>query len=71
MSFYDLSPNKRIKLVGQIETDIYQDLTDQSSKNIRRYFSDDDTYIRKSAYLSVGRIYFRYSQIQKIGLGGV
>ncbi len=64
MSFYDLSPDKRIKLVEQIETDIYQDLTSNSSKNIQKYFSDKDTYIRKSAYITVGRIYSKYAQIK-------
>jgi HEAT repeat protein len=65
MSFYDLSPDKRAKLVEQIETEIYQDLLKRASDHIHKYFIDEDTYIRKSAYLAIGRIYFNYREVKE------
>lgn len=64
MSFYDLSKEKRVELVGQIHKDILSDLQKNSSTKILSYFSDEDTYIRRSAYLSAGRIYFQNTNLQ-------
>lgn len=64
MSFYNLSPDKRTNLVQQIESDIFQDLLNKNTENIHSYFVDGDTYIRKSAYLAIGRIYFKYPDIK-------
>ena len=33
--------------------------------NIHHYFSDEDTYIRKSAYIAIGRLYFANRTLQK------
>lgn len=57
MGFYDLSKSERTALVGEIQQNIFQDLTNSKTKTIISYFSDEDTYIRKSAYLSIGRIF--------------
>lgn len=57
MAFYDLSKQERDKLVANIHDTLLVDLKSNKSKNAIRFFSDDDTYIRKSAYLSLGRIY--------------
>lgn len=65
MSFYDLSKPDRVALVATIKKDIASDLTKKSKTNILNYFSDEDTYIRKSAYLSIGRIYFEKPELQK------
>ena len=64
MSFYNLSKQERIKIVTKINNDILNDLNKARIKKITSYFSNDDTYIRKSAYLSVGRIYFIEKQLQ-------
>ncbi len=56
--FYRLSKEDRIKRVEEISNDILSDIKSDSRTNIIKYFSDDDTYIRKTAYLAVGRIYF-------------
>jgi len=58
MAFYDLPKLERAELVEKIKEDILDDLRHSETGKIPRYFSDEDTYIRKSAYLSVGRIYF-------------
>lgn len=65
MSFYDLSKEDRIVLVVKIKTDILSDLSHKKNTKILNYFSDEDTYIRKSAYLNVGRIYFEHPQLQQ------
>ncbi|MBL7913343.1 MAG: HEAT repeat domain-containing protein [Bacteroidia bacterium] len=65
MSFYDLSKEERMALVARIKKGIGADLTKKSKNNILNYFSDEDTYIRKSAYLSIGRIYFERPELQK------
>ncbi len=57
MSFYDLTKDERIKAVAAIESSINAELQNSNLINIISYFSDTDTYIRKSAYLSVGRLY--------------
>lgn len=65
MAFYDLSPDKRKELVTKIEGDILQDFINQTNQRISLYFANDDTYIRKSAYLAVGRIYFTHNNLKK------
>lgn len=57
MSFYDLSKQERIDVVAEISNAITGELTSGKLKKAIAYFDDDDTYIRKSAYLSIGRIY--------------
>ncbi|MBI3520188.1 MAG: HEAT repeat domain-containing protein [Bacteroidetes bacterium] len=70
MSFYDLSKDDRAALVEQIKAHIAAEVkkvqikaSSPLSKTVN-YFSDEDTYIRKSAYLSVGRIYIEHKEWQ-------
>lgn len=65
MSFYDLDKAARTKLVAQIEQELLNDVKGGKSKHIIRYFSDEDTYIRKAAYLAVGRIYKAHKSSRK------
>ena len=64
MSFYDLPKDKRTQLVEKIEQEIQDDLENNTTPSLHKYFSDDDTYIRKSAYLAFGRIYFTNKNLQ-------
>lgn len=64
MSFYDLPKEDRVALVNTIQSDILLGLKNNKLKKTKEYFSDEDTYIRKSAYLSVGRIYFSEEMLQ-------
>ena len=57
MAFYDLVKTDREALVLQISTRVEHDFQTENKENMHRYFSDGDTYIRKTAYLAVGRIY--------------
>jgi hypothetical protein len=67
MAFYDLSKQERARLVAVISNDILTGLRTGELKTIVAYFGDQDTYIRKAAYLSVGKIYFTNKNLhQKI-----
>lgn len=57
MSFYDLAKPEREKLTRRIEQDILLGISSGRYNKTGKYFSDNDTYIRKAAYQSVGRIY--------------
>tara|TARA_R110000751_G_scaffold78814_2_gene159055 strand:- start:615 stop:803 length:189 start_codon:yes stop_codon:yes gene_type:complete len=56
MAFYDLSKPKRDQLVGQINLEIANDLSLMKTENIITYFSNEDTYIRKTGYLTIGKL---------------
>ena len=65
MTFYELSKQERTALVVKISDELIIDLkTTGQTEKADSYFSDEDTYIRKSAYLSVGRIYFTNKELQ-------
>lgn len=66
MSFYDLPKEQRTGLVESISQHIYNELVSGKSDNTLLYFSDEDTYIRKSAYLSVGRLYYAYPALKSV-----
>ena len=65
MAFYDLPKNERAELVAEIKVTILSEIKSKKLSKTVEYFSDEDTYIRKSGYLSVGRIYHENSGIQK------
>jgi hypothetical protein len=62
MAFYDLAKHERTELVEVIKATIFQNLRGSGTDDLISYFADEDTYIRKAAYLSIGRIYFETSQ---------
>jgi len=64
MGFYDLSKSERNLLVEQINQEISSDLSQGSNEKISLYFSDDDTYIRKTGYLAIGKIFYSQQQLQ-------
>jgi hypothetical protein len=64
MAFYDLSKEERIKVVEQINKDILSEIKNNKPKKIIDHFSDEDTYIRKSAYLAIGKIYKENKELQ-------
>ena len=61
MGLYDLGKEQRLQLVDQINGEVLVDLQKGKSGNIVIYCSDDDTYIRKTVYLAVGKIYKDFS----------
>ncbi|WP_339752021.1 HEAT repeat domain-containing protein [uncultured Winogradskyella sp.] len=66
MSFYDLTKQERNQIVEKINQEIENDLKQNKTENIIIYFSDDDTYIRKTGYLAVGKIFYAQPQLQLI-----
>lgn len=64
MSFYDLSKEERLQLVEKVNQDIEQNLISNNTDKIIDYFSDDDTYIRKTGYLAIGKIYYSNFKLQ-------
>ncbi|BAO75754.1 HEAT repeat domain-containing protein [Winogradskyella sp. PG-2] len=64
MSFYDLLKRKRNQLVEEINQDIENDLKKHNTENIIKYFAYEDTYIRKTAYLAIGKIFYSQKQLQ-------
>lgn len=64
MGFYDLTKEERVKRVETINQDIEADLESNQQVKIIEYFSDEDTYIRKSAYLAIGKIFYKRKDLQ-------
>lgn len=65
MAFYDLDKEERMKLVSLMNTAIAEEVSSGIRKKIIEYFSDEDTYIRKTAYLAIGRLYKSRPELQK------
>lgn len=57
MSFYDLSESERIVKKEEIGAAIERSITENMPSDILPIFNDSDTYIRKAAYQSVGKLY--------------
>jgi len=66
MAFYDLTKEKRTKKVADIQFELQESLKSKNPKPVfLHYFSNEDTYIRKAAYLGVGRIYNGTSNLRE------
>ena len=57
MNFYDLPKEDRVKLVEEINEKILLEIKATRKQDIITLFSSEDTYIRKAAYLAIGKIY--------------
>lgn len=57
MGFYDLSKVEREQLMSEINTTIVLDLLNEREEAVRGFFTDEDTYIRKAAYTTIGKLY--------------
>lgn len=57
MGFYDLDKEQRFHLVDKINKIILADIQKEKIGDIVTYCSDEDTYIRKTAYQAIGKIY--------------
>jgi len=57
MGFYDLSKTEREQKYKDIQNNILNDLQSDEYTATAAYFNDADTYIRKAAYLGVGRLF--------------
>lgn len=57
MGFYDLQKEDRLRKVQQIHEQLRTALETNNPSTILEYFADEDTYIRKTAYQSVGKLF--------------
>jgi hypothetical protein len=57
MGYYDLSKEDRVKVINNIKGNIISDLESRNFINILKYTSDQDIYIRKNTYLTLGKAY--------------
>jgi len=76
MGFYDLSRDERQKVVIKTEGDILQAIHELNipwnnninpvlvPEDIINYASDSDTYIRKNAYMAIGKIYWDHNDLR-------
>ena len=65
MGFYQLSGEERRKLVEKIHSEILEGFKNNRKSSLLAYFSNEDTYVRKAAYLSTGKIYFLEANLQE------
>jgi len=64
MAFYDLTKEQRVRRVEDIHAGILATLKSANTEALQHYFGDEDTYLRKAAYIEVGRIYFSEKSLQ-------
>lgn len=57
MKFYELSKEERKILVNKMEKSISKAVLEEKVQSILRYTKNNDTYIRKNAYLILSRLY--------------
>lgn len=62
--FYDLDKTERAEAVSLIQRELLNGLRKKKFSGIISFFDDADTYIRKGAYLSAGRIFFEEHGLQ-------
>jgi 3-methyladenine DNA glycosylase AlkC len=58
MAYYDLSKEERNAVVAEMSTHILSEIETEKLNYTYTYFNHEDTYIRKNAYLIVGKIFF-------------
>ncbi|MDC8003588.1 HEAT repeat domain-containing protein [Aureisphaera galaxeae] len=64
MGFYDLTKEERAKKVADIQYEMQQALQSGENTPMLEYFNYEDTYIRKAAYLGMGRIYNQQASLR-------
>ena len=65
MAYYDLDKTEREKVVYQIHAELKTGFEKKQDKAIVSYFDDEDTYIRKNAYQSTGKLYDTFLDLRK------
>ena len=63
MEYYTLSKAERARLLIEIYNNILADIQNKTTEKILLYFNDNDTYIRKAAYLNIGKIFLRHNAL--------
>lgn len=63
-TFYELDKQSRDELVLKIHSAVSNAFNTNDDAALVLYFEDEDTYIRKSAYLSVGKLFLQNKKLQ-------
>jgi len=71
MAFYDLSKPERNSLVKTMELTLVSELEAGLTASMLQYFSDNDTYIRKAAYIIIGRLFQNNTTLQVVILNSL
>lgn len=71
MAFYDLPKTEREARVREIKDGLIEDLENKTLNQLSTLFADEDTYIRKSAYISLGRLYWENPHLQSGIIGSL
>lgn len=66
MGFYDLPKPERDLLAADIYSGLLAGWQQGTHALLRAHYGDADTYIRKTAYLATGRIYFAHPELQPV-----
>ncbi len=66
MGFYDLTKDERMLRVHEINEKICSDFTANKSTSIQRYASDEDTYIRKTTYQAIGKVFNAQRELRSV-----
>ena len=64
MAFYDLTKEERAETVRKISHTMQKELQTARAKHCTAYADDEDTYIRKAAYLSLGKLYLEHDELR-------
>lgn len=64
MAFYDLNKEERAETVKRISSNLLKELKAGRFKHTIAYAADEDTYIRKAAYLSLGKLYVAHPELK-------
>ena len=65
MNFYDLSKAERSKKVADIQFELQEATKKNEIEVYLEHFGDEDIYLRKAAYLGIGRIYSARHDLRK------
>ncbi|MCL7745659.1 HEAT repeat domain-containing protein [Halalkalibacter alkaliphilus] len=65
MGYYDLSKEERVHVYKTMEGNITFDVKQNKIDYLLQYAADQDTYIRKNAYLIMGRLYHSNPPLQE------
>jgi HEAT repeat protein len=57
MAFYDNTKEQRVAIVAGMDSNIATAIATGEHTTLLSYFADEDTYIRKTAYLSIGKLH--------------
>lgn len=65
MAFYNLTKEERLQIVQRIHADLRRASKNNKSLKFKEIFSNEDTYIRKAAYQSIGKLFNHEPELEE------